>query len=356
MTVITKLGGLCKMPKLSYEKFNQRLSSQETDKIYLLSGEKYFLDYFENIIKNKTLNNNNDFNDIIFDAEKINLNDLETAIDTLPLNSNKKCITIKNFEWENQSSEDIEYLIKIFSDIPEYCTIIIIEYHEITGTKNINKFKKIEKIINKNGISCQFNTNDILVEKQLVRWAKDEYDKNLSIEYAKIIKEKCHNLDMSHIRNELKKICNYEKEENISKSSLEIISDISEKRIIFDLPKSIFSRNIKRSFEILNSLIKNKEDPIAILSVICSEYIDLYRVKILYLKNNDLKEILNNFDYNNKEFKIKNAYKRYQNFSIKKIKKSLEYLLKADIQLKSTNIDKKLILQNLIIKLTQAPE
>ena len=345
------------MPKLSYEKFSQRVATQNTDKIYLLSGEKYFLDHFENIIKNKILNdNNNDFNDTIFDGENINLNDLENAIDTLQLNSNKKCITIKNLEWENQSSEDIEYLIKIFSDIPEYCTVLLIEYHEITGTKNINKFKKIEKFVNENGIFCKFDVNDIPIEKHLVRWAKDEYHKNLSIEDAKIIKEKCNNLDITHIRNELKKICNYEKKENISKSSLEIISDISEKRIIFDLPKSIFSKNTKKSFEILNSLIKNKEDPIAILSVICSEYIDLYRVKILCQKNNNLNEIINNFDYKNKEFKIKNAYKRCQNFSIEKIKKSLEYLLETDIQLKSTNIDKQLILQNLIIKLNKAPE
>ena len=194
------------MPKLNYEKFNQRIASKTMDKIYLLSGDKYFLDYFENIIKKLVLNDNkNDFNDIIFEGENINFDDLENAIDTFPLNSTKKCITIKNFEWENQSPEDIEYFIKILSDIPEYCTILIIEYHEINGIKNINKFKKIEKIIIDQGISCKFDTNDIPIEKQLVNWAKEEFHKNLSIENAKIIKEKCKNLDISHVRNELKK-------------------------------------------------------------------------------------------------------------------------------------------------------
>lgn len=336
------------MPKFNYEKFTQRIDSQKVDKIYLLSGEKYFIDYFENIIKKLALNENkNDFNDTIFVGENINLNDLENAIDTLPLNSDKKCVTIKNFEWENQSPEDIEYLIKILSDIPEYCTILLIEYHEISGIKNINKFKKIEKFINKEGVSCKFDKNDIPIEKQLVIWAKKEYHKNLSIENAKIIKEKCKNFDINHIHNELKKICNYEKEETISKNSLDIISDHSEKCIIFDLPKSIFSQNSKKSFEILSSLIKNKEDPVAILAVICSEYVDLYRVKII----NNTEKITKNFDYTNKEFRIKNAYRRCRLFSIETLKRSLEYLLQADIQLKSTNIDKQLILQNLIIKL-----
>ena len=347
------------MPKLNYEKFNQRIASKTMDKIYLLSGDKYFLDYFENIIKKLVLNDNkNDFNDIIFEGENINFDDLENAIDTFPLNSTKKCITIKNFEWENQSPEDIEYFIKILSDIPEYCTILIIEYHEINGIKNINKFKKIEKIIIDQGISCKFDTNDIPIEKQLVHWAKEEFHKNLSIENAKIIKEKCKNLDISHVRNELKKICNYEKEATISKKSLEIISDFSEKSKIFDLPKSIFSQNTKKSFEILNSLIKNKEDPVVILSVICSEYVDLLRAKILSQKSSAMEEIMKNFDYKNKEFRIKNACKRCQTFSAETIKKSLEVLLKADIQLKSTNIDKKLILQNLIIELKhiKAPE
>ena len=199
------------------------------------------------------------------------------------------------------------FFIKILSDIPEYCTILIIEYHEINGIKNINKFKKIEKIIIDQGISCKFDTNDIPIEKQLVQWAKEEFHKNLSIENAKIIKEKCKNLDISHVRNELKKICNYEKEATISKKSLEIISDFSEKSKIFDLPKSIFSQNTKKSFEILNSLIKNKEDPVVILSVICSEYVDLLRAKILSQKSSAMEKIIKNFDYKNKDGDYVNA-------------------------------------------------
>ena len=341
------------MPKLSYEQFSKRIDSKKVDRIYLLYGEKYFLDHFEISIKNLLLTNtNNYFNNMIFDGENINLNDLENAIDTLPLNSTKKCITIKNFAWENQTPEDIEYLIEIFYNIPEYCTILMIEYHKINGSKNINKFKKIEKIINEKGISCEFETKNLSIETQLIHWAKTDYNKNLSMKHAKIIKEKCKNLDINHIYNELKKICNYESQESITQNSLNVISNFSEeKSIIFNLPKSIFSKNIKKSFETLNSLFKNKEDPIAILAVICSEYIDLYRTKVLSQKNNGISEIIEKFDYKNKEFKIKNAQKKCKNFSIKNLKKSLEYLLEADIKLKSTNLDKKLILQDLIIKI-----
>ena len=342
------------MPKLNYEQFSKLIDSKKVDRIYLLYGEKYFLDHFEISIKNLLLTNtNNYFNNMIFDGENINLNDLENAIDTLPLNSNKKCITIKNFAWENQSPENIEYLIKIFSDIPEYCTILMIEYHKINSVQNINKFKKIEKIITEKGISCKFEADNISIENQLIRWAKTEFHKNLSLECAKIIKYKCKNLDINHIYNELKKVCNYEKDKIISKNSLDIISNFSENYAIFDLPKSIFLKNTKKSFNILNYLFKNKEEPIAILAVICSEYIDLYRTKILYKKSSDISEITEKFDYKNKEFKIKNAYKKCKNFTIENLKKILEYLIEADIQLKTTNIDKKLILQDLIIKLNK---
>ena len=98
-------------------------------------------------------------------------------------------------------------------------------------------------------------------------------------------------------------------------------------------------------------LFEQKEDPIGIVAVLSSEYIDLYRAKIYTVKNENPMDLKDVFDYKNKEFRIKNAVQKSKNISLENIIKSLDYLSEADLKLKSTTINPKLVIEELVIKL-----
>ncbi|MBR0423774.1 MAG: DNA polymerase III subunit delta [Clostridia bacterium] len=342
------------MPEINFNEFKKNLSQEKKSNIYMLSGEEYLVSYCKNAIEKNFFQENelNDFNKTYFSGENnLNLSQIEVAIETLPINSEKKCVIINNISWGALNEEDIQNLTNLINDIPEYCIFIICNSSTPNGKKEISKFKKIQKTITEKGIYVNLDSKDIPLEKQLIFWAKKEYDKELPSEYSKLIIKLCPNTDIKGLKNELEKICLKEKENVITKDSISIISEYKSKRNIFDLPKSLFSKNYKKSLDILEELFDQKEDPIGIVAVLSSEYIDLYRVKIYTIKNENPMNLKNIFDYKNKEFRIKNAEQKSKNIRLENIIKSLEYLIDADSKLKSTTINPKLIVEELLIKL-----
>lgn len=342
------------MAEITFNQFKKNLSQPKKNNTYMFSGEEYLVNYCKNAIEKNLFSKNelNDFNKICFSGENgLNLSQIEVAIETLPINSEKKCVIIDNISWNTLSDEDIKNLIALISDIPEYCVLIICGNPYPNGKKDLSKFKKIQKAVSEKGIYVNADSKDIPLEKQLIFWAKKEYGKELPAEYSKLILKLCPNTDIKGLKNELEKICLNEKNDVITKESISIISEYRSKRNIFDLPKSLFSKNYTKSLEILEELFAQKEDPIGIVAILSSEYIDLYRAKIFTLKNKNPMNLKNIFDYKNKEFRIKNAVQKSENISLKNIIKALDLLLEADLKLKSTNINSKLTVEELVIKL-----
>lgn len=340
------------MPETSYDQLKKDISSENFYNLYFLQGEEYIVEYFEKLLCNKILGDNySDFDTYVFNEENLNLDQLTATLETFPVKAFKKCIIIHSLPLELWDSAQTENFIKIISDIPDFSSLIISQYSEIPGAKNIAKFKKIQKAVLQNGIFSNFSKKDVPVEKQLIFWAKKEYGKNLSPENAKIIKNICINHTLIGLKNELKKICEFENTDTVSKSSLKVISESKIKTSIFELPKAILSGDSEKAFNILDNLIEQKEEPVSILAIIGSDYIDMYRTKVFLNESQNPQKLTEIFDYKNKEFRLKNAEKRCAKIDNEHIKKCLKYLLDADVKLKSTALDSKLILSQLITNL-----
>lgn len=340
------------MPETSYEKLKKDIASGELRSLYLLHGEAYIVEYFEKSLRDKILGNiYSDFDVSVFSEENLNLDKLSVALETLPVKASKKCIIIHNLPIESWDADKTENFIDIISDVPDFSSLIITQCSEISGAKNSAKFKKIQKAVSEKGVLSNFSKKDIPIEKQLIFWAKKEYNKNLSTENAKIIKNICANHNLTALKNELKKVCELENTDTVTENSLKILSQSKIKTGVFDLPKAILAGDCEKAFKILDDLIEQKEEPIAILAVIGSEYIDMYRVKAFLNERRSSAELAKIFDYKNKEFRLKNAEKRCAHIDIDQIKRHLEYLLDADLKLKSTSLSSKLVLSQLIVNL-----
>ncbi len=337
------------MAELTYTQLKKNISENKLQHIYFLQGEDYLIEYFEKLLKKQILGDKySDFDIISFSDDTLNLDKLSIALETFPMQSSKKCVIIKNLPIPSWNANDITKFTEIISDIPDFSYLVIAQYENVSTTKN---FSKIKKIISKNGVSSSFSKADIPIEKQLVLWAKKEFGKNLSSENASFIKKMCPEHSITALKNELKKICEFESSENITKKSLEILVSSKLKTSIFSLPKAIFEKNTQKAFEILSNLIDQGEEPIAILGVIAGEYIDIYRVKCFLNSGKNISELTKIYDYKWKEFRLKNAEKRCYDMNIDDIKKNLGYILESDIKLKTTSLNPKLVLSELVTQL-----
>lgn len=337
------------MAELNYAELKKNISTNVLNQIYFLQGEEYLIEYFEKLLKKQILGDKySDFDIITFNGDNLNLEKLSIALETFPMQTPKKCVIIRNLPIDSWHSDDINKFNEIISDIPDFSYLIISQYDNLSIAKN---FSKIKKIIAKNGVIANFSKTDIPIEKQLVLWAKKEFGKILTPEDAAYIKKMCPEHSIGALKNELKKICEFETSENITKESLEILVSSKPKTNIFSLPKAIFEKDANKAFEILESLLNQKEEPVAILTIISNEYVDLFRVKCFLESGKDPLELAKIYDYKGKEFRIKNAQKRCRQISKDKINSYINYILEADTKLKSTSLNPKLVLSELIAKL-----
>lgn len=337
------------MSELNYKELKKSISEGNLEHIYFLQGEEYLIEYFEKLLKKQILGNQySDFDIHSFNDDNLNLDKLSVAIETFPMSSPKKCVVIKNLSTASWNNDDVNKFIDIISDIPEFSYLIILQYDVSSISKN---FTKIKKTILKNGVFASFSKADISIEKQLILWAKKEFGKNLSPENAAYIKKMCPEHNITALKNELKKICEFETSDDITEKSLDILVSSKSKTNIFSLPKAILEKNAEKAFEILTDLINQNEEPIAILGIIAGEYIDLYRVKCFLDNGKDVSELTKIYDYKGKEFRLKNAEKKCRYMHMEDIKNNLNYILESDIKLKSSSLDPNLVLSELITKL-----
>lgn len=323
---------------MKYKELKKSIDSKNLENLYFLTGEADLVSYFEEKILEETLGKNfTEFDFVSMKGEAFSNQKLNDSLNTFPMMTAKKCIILKDIPWEILNSDDIKTLTEIISDIPEFSILVITQ----TSPAPAAKLTKIKNFVKKNGIFSNLTQSDFPMERQIIAWAKRDFDKNLSPAIAKKIINLCKGYQIHEIRNEVKKICEFENSEEINENSLDIIWRANEKTNIFELPKAITSKNAKKAFDILENLLEQNEEPMAILGVISSEYNDIYRAKLFLESGENPAKLAEFFDYKNKEFRIKNAEKTAKKLDFKNIKKIISRLAKSDLEIKTSSNEPK---------------
>lgn len=87
------------------------------------------------------------------------------------------------------------------------------------------------------------------------------------------------------------------------------------------------------------------------LAVIGGVYVDMYRVKCAKTAGFSYDDVANHYNYKGREFALKIAARDCAKLTEKQLRLSVDAIIDTDIKLKSTAIDKKLLLEELIAKL-----
>ena len=331
------------MPKINESELKKEIKSGDLKNAYLLYGEESYLkEYYASELKNKIVDktfeafNFHYFDDILKDAQM------------LPMMSEYNFVMVKDYPIE-KSANDIKLLEEYLKDAPD-TTVFVFWFDAIEPDVKSAKFKKVIKAFEKAGDCVELqkrSEND--VAKLLVSGAKKR-GAVLSNDTAKYLISISGN-DMKILLNELDKLSYYAKGGEITK---EIIDNMATKCLqarIYDLSKYVVAGKSGMAYDVLNVLFEMKEEPIIILSAISGVYVDMYRVKCAKSAGFGFDDVAKYYNYRGREFALRNATRDCANLSLEQLRTSLDEISKTDVKLKSTAVDKKLLLEELIIKL-----
>ena len=327
--------------------FRKNLSAKKLFPIYLLAGEEKFLiddslKRIEKIIKT------NDLNREVFQATECSGNDILNSIETLPFLTDKRLVILKSAD--KLKIDDAKIITKIVENEPVKTTCFVIIFPDKIKSAN----SKVKGLIS----ACEDNNNCFCVDckKQYERdvriFIQEEFsNRSIQVDYdviMHIINDT--GLDLQNVSSEIEKILLYlGKDKNkLTIDEFIKISGFTREINLFMLTNSIEEKNLKYSLFVAEKMLQTGESGINILSAIYGSIRKMITVKsLIEEKNYILKDALNFIKvhqyYHNRYFTNLNKY------SIIHLKKCLKEILKTDITLKTSKIDEKSAIENLVL-------
>jgi DNA polymerase-3 subunit delta len=338
------------MAKLNESLLKEQIKNQNYSNAYLFYGEESYLkEFYIKQLKNKIVDPTfESFNFHKFDGKDTDLDDIIKDAQMLPMMSEYNFVLVRDYPID-KSKSDLKLIKEFLEDVPE-STIFIFYYDSIEPDVKASAFKNLISYFDNAG--CVVNMekrSESDVAKLLVSGAKKR-GSMLDINNAKYLISISGN-DMKNLLNELDKLSYFAKGQEITK---EIIDNMATKCLqarVYDLSKAVVSCNSDAAYGVLDTLFSMKEDPILITSVVSGVYVDMYRVKCAKSSGNSYDDVAKHFNYRGREFALRNASRDCASLSEKQLRNSLDVIMDTDLKLKSTATDKKLLIEEMIVKL-----
>lgn len=345
------------MPEITEAELKKQIEKSDFSNLYVLYGEENYLVgyYAQRLIANAKGTAFEDFNFQRFEGDTSSMDAIAAAVEALPFMAERKCVAVSDLDVEGLRAGELSKLEELLGSIPS-STILVIYLPSVTiDLKTAKKWKKFLTAANQQGCTVQFKRRSNPDLEKLLCSGASKRGCELSRQDAGRIIRYTGN-DLQTLTNELEKLCAFVKEGEITAQVIDRLVVKNLEARVYDLSKAILSGQYDRAYEILDLLFYQNEEPVSILAVLSSAYVDLYRVRTSVQSGYSVTEPAKYFDYARKEFRLTNAERDSKRLSTAMLRESLRALLDADTALKSARGDRRIVMEKLIAQLLYIAE
>ena len=339
------------MPIIQETELKKQIKDNNFSRIYLIYGsETYLKRHYYNLLVSKCVGQDfADFNLHIFDSPS-DIKEISAAAEMLPVMSERTCVVIKDLKLSDIDDSGKKELLRLIADIPETCVLVICE---LTADADGKEWKEIITACEKAGSVIRL---DKMSTDELIRYViKGAAARNCSVDRSAASYFIGYTGDdMTHVLNELEKLCAYTGQGVITKSAIDTVTVKNTEVRVFELSKNLISGNCARAFSILDQLLKQKEEPVSILATLIMTYVDMYRAKVALAGGKRPEDMAKIFNYGKSDFRLRNAARNVSKTDISTLRISLDILSQTDEMLKSTSLDQRTLLEEAMIRLSLA--
>jgi DNA polymerase-3 subunit delta len=296
----------------------------------------------------------------IVDGASASMEQMVNSVSSAPLLGGEKVIVIKDplflksakrrrkktkAEADDEAAvgEDLGPFRAIIENIPDGIRIIFVVYG------NVDRRRRAFKLIDGAGEVREFKPFAEWEQEKLLSWIVSRVKlqgKKIGSHAARLLMETSGS-NLRALSQEIAKLVTYIGEkEGIEEPDVAALA--SEGRMsVFSLISSLRDRNLKVSLESLARLMREKEEPIALLGLMASQFRMLLQVKSLQEQGLSEREIAMKLGAN--FFFVKKSAERSHNFSLAELIRIMELLHKADLRIKRGRAAPHIALEGAII-------
>ncbi len=303
-------------------KFTEFKSNTENGKvfpIYLFEGEQtYFAKEGYKLLERKFLSEPS-LNLAKFDGSALDINEFIASALAYPFMSEKRITLVEEFYPKQNVVKSIEQAL---GELPQTSLIVII---------NQNKCEALSKLDNLCLISCVKED-----ASTLARWIKAKCASNgatIDLECAKTVAEYCL-LDMNRIEIEVKKLCDYVLDGAIDFGVIDLLIYKDSEHKIYEMTDYVAKRKFNLALSVIEDMLSKGEPPQKIITSIYYYFRKLLHASI---SNQPIEELAITLGV--KEFAVKRLREQAKNFTKRALKQATDYLIDADVAIKSGRAD-----------------
>ena len=339
------------MPLLNETALKEKLKENPVG-VYLIYGEESYLKktYIDKIVSKTVDSAFEDFNFHTFDGKDSTLSDIYESAQAVPMMAETKCVLVKDFPLDTLDENGFEQLGRVVEEKPDDCALIFsFVAYEPKGAK----WNKAIKLFEKQGYAVKLDKKTSLELAKMLENGAKRRGKPFAKGVASYLIT-CVGSDLNTLLNETEKVCAYAQGEEVLKSDVDAVCIKSLDAKVFDMIKDLTAGRFDSAFRKLSLLFEQREDEFQILGALIAQYSDIYRAKAAVKSGNRAEVIAKYYNYAGKEFRLTNAARNGSSLSFEAIGECVDILLQADNTLKSSALDKRLVLEQTVVKLARA--
>ncbi len=335
---------------MSLDILKERLKENKLSGVFLFCGEEeYTKDHYANLIRKKIdASPLPEFNHIYFNAASDKISDLEDAVYSLPYMWDTKLIEITDLETARITDSDVDDYIRVFSDIPDYLTILAVLRADV-GVEDNKEDKPTKsglpsfiKAVRENGLVVEFDSEKA---DKLASWISRHFNAK-GVKYDLAVPREMINVcgnDMYILQGEILKLTEVYSGTPLTVYDVRKYCCVNNAYKYFDIATALNRRDMVAAKRILDSLDLSRETIPLAVGVIAKNYSDMLLVKTGLDSGKT-------FDMISKETKIKAwlVRKIAQSISqtdVRTLSFAISQLSNADLKLKSYRGNPKRILE-----------
>lgn len=332
------------------QSLKQAIRAKDPGRLYFFYGEEIFLlhHYLEQLRKVIIDELTESFNYHKLNSETFDIRAFADAVENLPMMAERTMVVVDEIDIFKMNEGDREKMIDIFSDIPDYCTVVFT--YETTAFKPDKRLKKLWDAVNKHGELVEFAKQS---QRDLVAWITRHFaaggkriDPNLCAYLIDITDG-----TMTSLSGEISKISAYSGTDEIRKSDIDAVTEPVLDAVVFQMTDLLSQGEYGGALLKLQQLLKMQQEPIMILGAIGSHFRRMATARTLLDNGRTSAELMRLCGMG--DYPARKTMSAAGRFSAKFYAKAAELVLESDRQMKTSFDDPKRILELLIMGLAQ---
>ena len=317
---------------------------------YLYGKNTYLLRYYAGkLIERAVGDSASPFSTVYFDLEEQSMEQLAEAVWSAPFFGGNKCVVVRRFSPSDLSTKETERLKSLLNDIPEYTTLVFLG-SDMGGKKAALK-KGFPSWVDKVGAVFELIDRDRAGLIKFLQALAIKGGCTIHTSSCALLLDRT-STDMQLLSQEMHKLCAYVgKGGEIQSQHIQLLCAEKVEYSVFDLSRCILRQDAQGALERLRSLREQREEPVAVLAALSAVFVDLYRAKIAAIARKPQQQVAEDFGYKGQEFRVRNAFRDSERFSVTHLRRCLCLLMDTDQNLKTSGADGFSLLQQLVLQM-----